>query len=85
MHEVQKLVEIVGAIGDKGDQRRGRQRRPEPVWEQPRGALVGQMLRGDQVDALRPDPGPVLRRRADPGRKVSARDESVSAAIRTGP
>lgn len=80
VHPVEELAEIIGAFLDEPEQRRGRERRPEPVRQQPSSALIGQVLRGDQIDRQRPHPGPVLRRRADPSGELRARHAPATAA-----
>jgi hypothetical protein len=84
-HPVEELLEITGAVLHEPDQRRWQQRRAQPVRQQHRSALMGQVLGGDQTDRQRSHPRSVLRRRADPGREHRARHVPACAAPLPGP
>ena len=79
---VQKRSEILCAAGDERGQCPGRDRRADPVSQQLGSPRVGKVLIAHQVDAQRPDPRPVLRRRADHGRERSRRNMPTRAPPR---
>ncbi len=73
VHALEELVEVLGAFLDEGHECRGRDRRAQPIGQQLRGALVGQVLGGDQIDPERSHSRPVLRRGANAGRERRGR------------
>ncbi|MEA2127507.1 MAG: hypothetical protein QOJ85_398 [Solirubrobacteraceae bacterium] len=80
MNLVEERLQILGALGYERGQRPGRDRRADPVRQQLGGAGVGQVLEADEVQAQRPHPRPVLRRRDDRGRERSGRLVPARAA-----
>lgn len=84
VYAVEELIEVRGTVLDKGHERRGRDRRAQPIGQQLRGALVGQVLDGDQIDPQRPHPQPILRRGANTGRERRARHVPARATPSLG-
>lgn len=80
VHAAKELIGVRSTILDKGHQRCGRDRRAHPISQQLRGTLIGQMLRGDQIDPQRPHPRPVLRRGANTGRERRSRHVPAHAS-----
>ena len=84
MHLVEEALQIVGALGDDARQRPGRNRCAEPVGKQLGGALVGQVLAGDQIDGKGPDARPVLCRGQHASGKACGGQLPAAAAATLG-